>query len=156
MKRTPLVGALLIACASLTSMSNANAQKIDKSDAKIKATAVLGKAGPDGKQMLTLTIDIDKGWYIYANPVGNEMFEPNRTKITVKAKDKVAASINYPPGTEKTIDKDKYRVYEGRVVIQIELTRANGDNSSLEVGITVNACDKDNCLLTGTKKLNVP
>jgi len=81
-------------CAALTMLAftlawNADASSGIKSDSKVKAKAVVGKAGADGKQTLTITLEIEKGWYIYANPVGDEDFEPNKTRVTVKAKDKV-------------------------------------------------------------------
>ena len=41
-----------------------------KSDSVVKATAAAAKPDADGKQTVTLTLAIDKGWHLYANPVG--------------------------------------------------------------------------------------
>jgi DsbC/DsbD-like thiol-disulfide interchange protein len=131
------------------------------SASKVKATAKASEVGADGKQTVTITIDIDKGWYIYANPVGWKEQEDNHTVVTFKAKDKVSAAVKYPEGVVKTTTDEKkkevkYRAYEGRVVLQAQLQRTGGDNSPLNVSIGVNACDKDNCLFPGVVKLTVP
>ena len=131
-----------------------------KSDSKVKATATATKLGADGKQTVTITLDIEKGWHIYANPVGFKKFADNATDVTFKAKDKVVADVQYPVGKLK-MDMDgkdtiEYRIYEGRVVLQAQLKRAPGDTSPLQISIDVNACDKTTCLFTGTVKLTVP
>jgi hypothetical protein len=151
--------ACLVGFAYLTAPTPSSAQKFDKSDSKIKATAKLGKASADGDQPITVTIDIDDGWYIYANPVGNDELNVNRTKLSVKGKDKVMAAFNYPAGKEKVLDeklKTRANIYEKRVVIEGKLTRTAGDNSPLELSIEVNSCShKGECLLTGTLKVKV-
>ncbi len=129
----------------------------EKSDSKIKATAKASKIGADGKQTVTITIDIDKDWYIYANPVKSEDFEDNRTRVTIKAKEKVDASVAYPAGKAKEFGKIKYNIYEKSVVIEAMVKRSAGDTSPLQVSIDVNSCSqKGVCLLPGTVKLTVP
>ena len=51
------------------------------SDSVVKATAVADKPGPDGKQTVTLTLAIDKGWHLYANPVGTDDLAPVQTVV---------------------------------------------------------------------------
>jgi len=129
----------------------------EKSDAKVKATAKASKIGADGKQTVTITIDIDKDWYIYANPVNAEDFEDNKTRVTIKAKEKVEAEVVYPAGKVKVAGKIKTNIYEKSVVIQAIVKRAAGDTSPLQVSIDVNSCSqKGVCLLPGTVKLTVP
>jgi DsbC/DsbD-like thiol-disulfide interchange protein len=129
----------------------------EKSDSKVKATAKGSKVGADGKQTVTITIDIDKDWYIYANPVKAEDFEDNKTRVTFKAKDKVNASVVYPAGKVKEYGKIKMNIYEKSVVIEAMVTRTMGDTSPLQVSIDVNSCSqKGICLLPGTVKLTVP
>lgn len=131
-----------------------------KSDSKVKATAKATKAGDDGKQTVTITIDIEKGWYIYANPVGAEDFEGNKTRVSINAKEKVVASVKYPEGKVKTekLGKEevKLRIYEDKVTIQALVTRTMGDTSPLQISIDVNSCNKGTCLPPGTVKLTVP
>ena len=99
----------------------------EKSDAKVKVTAKASKIGADGKQTVTFTIDIEKDWYIYANPVGDELFDDNKTRVTIKAKEKVDANVVYPTGKMKVDGKIRYNVYEKSVVIEAMLKRTAGD-----------------------------
>src|SRR5262249_53577111 len=71
--------------------SNAQAQK---SDSKVKATATADKVSADGKQKVTITLEIEKNWYIYANPLNGtkyaeEAFGDNKTVVTLKSKGKI-------------------------------------------------------------------
>ena len=129
----------------------------EKSDSKVKAMAKASKVGADGKQTVTITIDIEKDWYIYANPVKSEDFEDNRTRVTIKAKEKADADVLYPAGKTKEYGKLKFNIYEKSVVIEALVKRKAGDTSPLQVSIDVNSCSqKGVCLLPGTVKLTVP
>ncbi len=148
---------LLAACAVAGLALVLPAPAGEKSDSKIKATAKVSKLGADGKQTVTITIDIDKDWYIYANPVGAEDFEDNKTRVTIKAKDKVDVNVLYPTGKVKMDGKIKYSVYEKSVVIEALVKRSAGDTGPLQVSIDVNSCSpRGVCLLPGTVKLTVP
>lgn len=125
-----------------------------KSDSKVKATATATKI-VDGKQTVTITLEIEKGWYIYANPVGDDDYEANRTRLVFKAKEKVTAEPKYPAGEKKK--GAKYNIYEGKVVIASQVTRSAGDTSPLQVSINVNTCSHaGECLLPGVVKVTVP
>ncbi|MBM3994663.1 MAG: hypothetical protein FJ303_10995 [Planctomycetes bacterium] len=128
----------------------------EKSDSKVKATISATKLTASGKQTVTVTLEIEKGWYIYANPVNDEDYEINRTRLSFKAKDKVTALVNYPTGKMKS--GAKYFIYEGKVVIESELKRTPGDTGPVEVSIAVNSCGgpKMECLLPGVIKITVP
>ncbi len=130
----------------------------EKSDSKVKAKATAGKIGADGKQNVTITIDIDKDWYIYANPVKAEDFEDNKTRVTIKSKQKLEqVAVVYPTGKEKAVGKIKMNIYEKSVTIEAQVKRASGDTGPLQVNIDVNSCSqKGICLLPGTVKLTVP
>jgi len=132
----------------------------EKSDSKVKATAKASKIGADGKQTVTITLEIAKGWHIYANPVGAEDFDGNKTSVSISAKEKVAASAKYPEGKLKIekLGKDEFklRIYEDKVTIQAMVTRTMGDTSPLQVSIGVSACSDKVCLQPGTVKLTVP
>jgi DsbC/DsbD-like thiol-disulfide interchange protein len=127
-----------------------------KSDSEIKASVKAEPPDADGKQKLELTLTINKGWYIYANPVGNEDLASNATTVTIHPKP-VSVEVTYPAGKEK---KDKivgdYRIYEDKVVIPLQVRRAAGDNAPLELTVRVNACNiKGFCLPPGTTKVTV-
>jgi DsbC/DsbD-like thiol-disulfide interchange protein len=128
------------------------------SESVVKATAKADKPGDDGKQTVTLTLEIDKGWHVYANPVGLEDLASVQTEVTVAAKAKVnAVKIDYPAGTEiKDKTLGNYRVYEGKVIIPIAVTRAKDDAGPLELTIKLQACNSKTCLLPGEVKVTAP
>jgi hypothetical protein len=136
------------------------AQPFGKSDTKVKSTAIALYPHTDGKQVVIITLEIEEGWYIYANPVGPKNFADNQTVVTFTAKEKVTASVNYPEGVVKTaVDENKqavrYRVYEGKVKLLARVQRAGGDKSPLQVSVAVNACNKNTCLFPATIKLTI-
>ena len=127
---------------------------------KIKATA--DKPGADGKQVVTVTIDIEKGWHIYANPVGNDDFAINQTTVSVTGKQKLEdVRIEYPPGKEVQ-DKlvGNYMTYEDKVAIKVTVKRARDDTGPLDVSVKLQSCchikGKEKCLIPSTVKVNVP
>jgi len=65
----------------------------------VKVEAKGGKIGADGAQEVTLTINIEEGWHLYANPVGNNDLTSAQTtvKITGQSKPK-DVKVTYPNG----------------------------------------------------------
>jgi hypothetical protein len=131
-----------------------------RSDSVVKVSAKADKPGADGKQVVTITVAIDKSWYIYANPVGLEDFAETQTTVTVAAKVKPTdVKIEYPAGK---VVKDKvvgdYKIYEDKAVIKATVQRAKDDTSPLEVSVKVSACSMKTkiCLLPATIKVKVP
>ncbi len=127
-----------------------------KSDSVVKATAVAGKPDADGKQTVTLTLAVDKGWHIYANPVGSEDLVPVQTSVKVKAAGALGdVKVDYPTG-RKVKDKDfgEYGVYEDKAVITINVTRTRGDDSPLDLTVRIQACSDTTCLLPAEVKLS--
>jgi DsbC/DsbD-like thiol-disulfide interchange protein len=130
-----------------------------KSDSEVKVTASLAKPDGRGNQILTVTLEHNKGWHTYANPVGNIDFDSNKTVLTLNANGKpVEAKIEYPTGK---VTKDKivgdYNVYENKVQIRAAIQRSQGDTSPLEVNVRIIAChEKGVCLLPATVKVKVP
>lgn len=120
------------------------------SDAVIKASATAKAAG--GKRVVTITLDVDSKYYIYANPIGNKEFEDNQTTVTLTSKGKLG-KVDYPAGE---VVKDKiigdYTVYRGKVTIQADV---EGEGPQT-FGIKVQACSKSACLLPSTLKVSVP
>src|SRR5262245_6151683 len=87
-----------------------------KSYTKVTATAARPEAA--GRQTVTVTMEIEKPWHAYANPVGNKDLAEAATLVSIKSKGGKLedVKIQYPPGKEK---KDSiigsYRIYEDRV-----------------------------------------
>jgi len=150
----------MLALFAVTMAWHSDAQAGGKSDSKVKATAKATKPGDDGKQTVTITLEIEKGWYIYGNPVGAEDFDANKTNVAVSAKEKVLASVKYPEAKVKIekIGKEelKINIYEDKITITALVTRTMGDASPLQISIDVNSCNKGTCLAPGKVKLTVP
>ena len=128
-----------------------------KSDSAVKAQATATKLGDNGKQTVTITLEIDPKYHLYANPVGLEDFKDNETTVSVTAKNKPqSVTVDYPPGETK---KDKtvgdYKIYKKTVTIKATVQRAKGDTGPLDVVIKVQACDEKACLMPGKIKLSV-
>jgi hypothetical protein len=139
------------------------APKNDKSSASVvKVTATADKPDADGKQIVTITLAMDKDWHTYANPVGNEDLETTQTVVTIGAKVKpTEVKIDYPKGK---LIKDSvlgnYSIYEDKVTIKATVRRAKGDTSPLEVSVKISACidtpKLKKCLMPATVKVSVP
>ena len=155
--RRPLQIALAALSAGLVLSAGSAPAAPPTSESVVKATAVAGQTGPDGKQVVTLTLAVDKGWHLYANPVGWDG-AGNPTVVTVKAKGELAdVKVDYPRGKEATTDdngkKVHYYIYEDKATIPITVTRAKGDDSPLELTVAIQACNENSCLVP--KKLKV-
>lgn len=135
----------------------ARAQK--KSDAVVKVKAEAGKLADDGAQTVTVTLTVEPGWHLYANPVGFEDLESVQTTVTVKGESPLkSVKIDYPKG--KTV-KDQalgaeYNEYEGTVAIKAHVQRAPGDAGPLTVAVKFQSCSAKQCLLPATVQIKVP
>jgi DsbC/DsbD-like thiol-disulfide interchange protein len=145
----------LFACLTcLGAGSPANAQA-KKSDAVVKAEAKAGKENADGITPVHVSLTIDKGWHIYANPVGSEDFADNATTVTVAGGAK-SEGVEYPAGkvvNDKTLGP--YKVYEDNVKITAKVRRPAG-GGAIELSIKIQACNDSKCLVPATVKLTVP
>jgi DsbC/DsbD-like thiol-disulfide interchange protein len=131
-----------------------------KSDSEVKVAAKASKI-EGGKQTITITMTVNPGWYIYANPVGDEQLAAAATTISVKGKAKPQdVKVAYPKGKAKedTVGKEviKYSIYEQKVEIPVNVQRAQGDTDPLEISVRFMACNKKGiCLQPATVKLKV-
>jgi hypothetical protein len=128
-----------------------------KSDSVVKAKATADKP-TNGKQVVTVTLEIDPKYHIYANPVGQADLEATQTIVSVSGKTKPeSVKVDYPPGK---LIRDRvvgdYKTYEGKVTIKATVQRAKDDTGALEVSIKLQACSKSGCLLPATIKVAVP
>lgn len=130
----------------------------DSSDV-VKTTAKADKINADGKQIVTVTLAIDRDWHVYANPVGLDDLQSAETVVEISGKNKtLSVKIAYPKGK---LQKDEvvgdYSIYEGKVEIKATVQRDKGDNGPLEVKVRFQACSDvtKTCLLPATVKLSV-
>jgi DsbC/DsbD-like thiol-disulfide interchange protein len=151
--QTGLALALISACFALRSAWAGG----KKSDAEVKVDVEAAKP-EGGKQVITVKLDINKGWHIYGNPVGNETLEAAQTVVNVTGKNKPASvKVDYPKGhTVEDKVVGKYTSYEGKIEIRATVERAPGDTEPLTVGVRFQACDKNSCLFPATVKRTVP
>jgi hypothetical protein len=129
-----------------------------RSDSKVKVSSTATKPDSAGKQTVMVTLLVDKGWHLYANPVNNPNLSSNQTVVKVESKTKLTdVKILYPPGVMKQ-DKDigNYMVYEGKVNIQAIIQRGPGDLSPLEINVRLHACDANHCLVGASVKNIIP
>lgn len=125
------------------------------SDLVVKAAATADKAGADGKQVVTVTLDVDPKFHIYANPVGNPDFESSQTSLSLKGKGELV-KVEYPAGeVKKDATVGDYKVLKGKVAIKVTVQRAK-DAGPLELALKVQACNDKVCYLPATIKVNVP
>ena len=107
--------------------------------------------------MVTLTLAIESGWHLYANPVGNEDFADNQTVVAAVPKSKhEVLKVEYPAGKpvkDKTVGD--YKVYEDTISIKAEVRRAKDSTDPLELNVKVQACNDKTCLLPATVKVKV-
>jgi DsbC/DsbD-like thiol-disulfide interchange protein len=147
---------VVFAAAILSVPSTVQAVDAMKSDSVVKIETNVGKLDADGKQVVTLTFNIDKGWHLYANPVPKD-FPGVPVEVTVIGKTKPASvKVEYPTGKEvKDATIGDYKVYEEKAEVKILVQRAKGDTDPLELAVKLQACTDKKCLLPATVKLSV-
>jgi hypothetical protein len=135
-------------------------EKGKTSETVVKVTANGGMPDASGKQVITITLEIDKDWHTYANPVENDTLESVRTEVKISGKSKPKTiEIKYPKG-KKVIDKvaGDYCSYEGNIEIKATIERPKNDREPLEISVQFIACSDKfmQCLLPANVKLTVP
>jgi uncharacterized protein len=151
-----LVAITFVSLASLTAVgSSVRAAKSSADMVKVETSA--GKIAADGTQEVTFTLNIEDGWHLYANPVGNEDLISAQTKVKITGKTKLKdVKVEYPKGKiveDKTVGN--YFTYEGKIVIKAKVSRAKDDTGPLDVAIKLQACDEKKCLPPGEVTLEV-
>src|SRR3954470_23105363 len=98
--------ALLLAGLTLVCLSAAvHARPAVKSDSKVKITAEASAPDAEGRQVVVLNLAIEKGWHLYANPIGNKDLEGAQTNVVIKSAQPLRdIKVAYPAGK---LEKDK-------------------------------------------------
>lgn len=135
-----------------------SALAVQKSDSVVKVTASADKPNAQGKQTVTINVEVKEPYHIYANPIGNPDLANSQTTVKVDAQTKPTnVKMDYPEG--KLVKDDavgNYKVYEGKVTIKAHVERASGDTSPLQISVKLQACDEKSCLIPATIKVSVP
>ncbi len=117
------------------------------SAAHVKATAHHKRA--DGRDEIVVTLTIDPGYHINANPASTDYLIP--TKVTVAGLDN--AKITYPLAQtfKPKFSPDVISVYEGAVPIDVELPAGSlATVRTSPLSIEVQACNLEICLAPAT------
>jgi hypothetical protein len=128
----------------------------------VKITAAADKPDAKGRQVVTVTLAIDKPWHLYANPVGPDDLTSAQTELTVAGKAKLVKA-DYPKGVkvEDTV-VGTYMTYEGKVEIKLTVERPAGDAGPLELVAKFMACEfsadgkAGRCLLPAKVPVKMP
>jgi hypothetical protein len=150
MARHSLIAAAGLALVIVLGTAASGGGKVDP----VKVQAKAGKAAAGDKQLVVVTLDIDKGWHVYANPVANEDLASAETTVQIKAAGKaLAAKVKYPEGTSHT-EKGigTFKIYEHQVNIEAEFPRSD---NAVEVSVKFQACDATRCLPSKTVTVSV-
>ena len=149
---------LSLALAALLALGTGSA-RAQKSEEVVKASATAEKAAADGKQEVVVTLEINKAYHIYANPIGNEDLASNQTTVNVLSGTKKLGSVKvaYPQGElKKDAVVGDYKVYTGKVTIKATVQRDKGDTGPLTVAVDVQACSGAKCLQPSKIMVKVP
>lgn len=149
-----LLGATLLAFSAIA-LAQTGGKKTTESVVKVKAKA--DKPAADGTQTVTVTLTIERGWHIYANPPGNDDLKSSQTVVTISGADKPATTkTNYPKGkTVKDALVGDYATYEGTAEVKLTIKRPLGGKGALEAAVKCQACNDKSCLPAATIKVNV-
>jgi uncharacterized protein len=149
--------AVVLAAGLLAAGSAVKAAELTKSEEVVKVTAQAGKPNADGTVPITITLDIEADWHVYANPVKNDTFELSQTRVTVDKAKADEIKVEYPKG--KVIADPQlgnFNVYQGTVTITATVPRPKED--SVLVKVKVAACNegpKPRCLPPSTIPVEV-
>ena len=106
-----------------------------------------------GSNLLTLTVSIDSGWHVNANPASEKFLVP--TGLTLSGSGARIGTIEYPKGQPFSTEASKVpiSVYEGEITLSIPL-EIDPDAADLMLNITTQACKDRSCLEPQT--VNIP
>jgi hypothetical protein len=130
-----------------------------KSESVVKVDVTADKPDADGKQVLTVTLEMKPDWFIIANPAEVEPFEKERARVEVIRDGKpIEAKLDYPQGKLIKDGTDNLRIYEKKVIIKATLPRARNDTGPLKVRVRFRAFSYkvSRCLTAAVVERDVP
>ena len=123
----------------------------------VNAEATSTKPDSEGRQTVTIQLDIKEGHRILANPVQCDDLVPVQTTVIVASADKLQeVKIKYPPGKRMTLLGDMvFYVYEGKIEIKAFVKRMAGDTAPLDITVTCFPRNDLKTFLPETRKLQI-
>jgi hypothetical protein len=96
----------------------------------------------DDADVLEVSLRVQRGWHVNANPASLETLVPTRLLI----ENAVPRRIVYPPGApfRGRFAPEEIRVYQGDVAIRAEFPA--GATTALRARVSVQACSDQECL----------
>ena len=85
-------------------------------------------ARPGFSAVVVLTLKVQEGWHVYANPTGVAAIPPTRVSLD-PASGWAVERVEYPPGVARVLGSsgpEKVALYEGQVPITVHLKAAPG------------------------------
>src|SRR4051812_16098503 len=123
---------LVLAGLLVPALAGPAAAQAKKSESVVRAKVAPSKPDADGKQVVTITLTMDKNWHTYANSVPAD-FPGLPTTVTIDGKTKPEdVKVDYPKGklVKDNFVGDHY-VYDDAVDIKVTIQRAKGDTGPL-------------------------
>jgi hypothetical protein len=133
--------------------------KLVDSSNYVKVTAKANPVDSDGSRVIDVTLTIDKGWHLYANPSGPNDVLDDRVELRIESKGKpVTAKVDYPEGKLVKNPERDVRIYEGTITIKATVKRADLPDGPLDVKVWLRAVNWSRavCILPAEIELPVP
>ncbi|NBR05710.1 MAG: hypothetical protein EBT92_08055 [Planctomycetes bacterium] len=151
---------MLFLCALLISFQisiDANAQGSDSSKV-VKVEINKEPSTTAEEKFVVITLSVEPGYHLYANPVVNPDLASVQTSVSIKAEGKsIPAKVEYPAG--KLVKDDivgDYSTYEGTIKIKLRVAVPRNETSPLDVVVKYQACSKKSCLAPAVATLKLP
>ena len=125
-----------------------------KEKVKVKAQIVEEQSTPTQKTV-ELTIDVDAGWHINANPASLDFLIP--TVVDLQTIELSAVKVQYPASTKMETPLGSIAIYEGSVKIRavVESDEDPIDISKMRALIQLQACHGATCYLPSQIAINL-
>lgn len=134
-----------------------NAQGSDSSKV-VKVEIAKDPATTAEERFVIVTLSVEAGYHVYANPVVNPDLASVQTSVSIKADGKsIPAKVEYPAGklVKDNIVGD-YATYEGTIKIKLRVAVPKNQTSPLDVVVKYQACSKKSCLAPAVATLQLP
>ncbi len=121
----------------------ASAQEESKNKVKVH-THILHEQSTDTKKIVEITVDIEDGWHLNANPASLDFLIPTTADIQTDQPSEV--NITYPKAENYTTSLGEIGVYTGKAKITATVTAEQPiDESKMRLLMQVQACRESTC-----------
>jgi DsbC/DsbD-like thiol-disulfide interchange protein len=129
-----------------------------RSDEVVKVRATADPTSPQGLRRVIISLAVERGWHIYANPAGPEELRDAQTSIALIGPSSMRIeSVGYPQGIEKRNEiVGTYRVYQGEVSIPVTLRPTSESDDVPRLVVRFQACSDRACLPLAEMQVPLP